>query len=77
MKEILTEHKGDRHPGFGQISSLLHDELCDDPAPYRRDIKDIQANLYEYLKLYASDEIEVYVPGRRSQVLRLVSQVNN
>ncbi|PKI12749.1 phospholipase D-like domain-containing protein [Colwellia sp. 12G3] len=68
---ILTEYKGDRDLGFGQISSLLHDELCDDPAPYRRDIKGIQANLYEYLALYASDEIEVYVPGRRSQVIRL------
>jgi hypothetical protein len=77
LKKILTEYKGDRDLGFGQISSLLHDELCDDPAPYRRDIKDIQANFYEYLALYASDEIEIYVPGRRSQVLRLVSPVSN
>ena len=72
LKTILTEHKGNRDPGFGQISSLLHDELCDDPAPYRRDIKEIQANLYEYLTLYAFDEIEVFVPGRRSQVLKLI-----
>ncbi len=72
LKEILINHKDERDLGFGQISSLLHDELCDDPAPYRRDIKSIQANLYEYLELYASDEIEIYVPGRRSQVLRLI-----
>jgi hypothetical protein len=72
LKKVLVAHKGDRDLGFGQISSLLHDELCDDPEPYRRDIKDIQANLYEYLSLYASDEIEIYVPGRRSQVLRLI-----
>jgi hypothetical protein len=72
LKKVLIENDGDRDPGFGQISSLLHDALCDDPAPYRRDIMDVQANLYEYLALYASDEIEVYVPGRRSLVLKLI-----
>jgi hypothetical protein len=72
LKRLLHEHKGNRDLGFGQISNLLHEALCDDPAPYRRDIKDIQANMYEYLTLYSSDEIEVYVPGRRSQVLRLI-----
>jgi len=76
LKKVLIEHKGDRDPSFGQISSLLHDELCDDPVPYRRDIKDIQANLYEYVALYASEEIEVYVPGRRSQVLKLLCNKN-
>ena len=72
LKRLLIEHKGGRDLGFGQISSLLHEAVCDDPAPYRRDIKGIQANLYEYLSLYASDEVEVYVPGRRSQVLKLL-----
>ncbi|MBA6349918.1 phospholipase D-like domain-containing protein [Colwellia sp. BRX8-9] len=72
LKNILIDHNERRDPSFGQISSWLHDALCDDPAPYRRNIKDIQANLYEYLTLYASNEIEVYVPGRRSQVLKLL-----
>lgn len=72
LKNILVQNKENRNPGFGQISSLLHEELCDDPAPYRRDIKEIQANFYDYLILYASDEVEVYVPGRRSQVLKLI-----
>jgi hypothetical protein len=71
LKTLLLEHKEERDPGFGQVSSLLHSALCDDPAPYRRDIKDLQANLYEYLVLYASDVVQVYVPGRKSQVLRL------
>ncbi|MGO3407692.1 phospholipase D-like domain-containing protein [Marinomonas sp.] len=67
----LIENHSDRNLGFGQISRLLHDALSDDPAPYRQEIKDLQANLYFYLKLYASDEIEVYMPGRRSEVLRI------
>jgi len=72
LKEVLVANKGKRDLGFGQISSLLHDILSDVPTPYRRGIKDIQAHLYSYISLYASEEIEIYVPGRRSQVLRLI-----
>lgn len=72
LKTILLEYTGERDLGFGQISRMLHDALADDPAPYRRDIKDIQANLYKYIRLYASDEIEVYVPGSRSEVIRII-----
>ena len=71
LKKQITENQSGRDLGFGQISSLLHDALADDPAPYRQEIKDLQANLYSYLKLYACDEIEVYMPGRRSEVLRI------
>ena len=71
LKAQITENHSDRDLGFGQVSRLLHDVLCDDPAPYRRDIKGIQANLYGYLALYASNEIEIYVPGGRSQVLKI------
>ncbi|MBB1411647.1 phospholipase D-like domain-containing protein [Pseudoalteromonas sp. SG44-17] len=72
LKKQITENQSERDLGFGQISRLLHDALADDPAPYRQKIKDLQANLYSYLKLYASDEIELYMPGRRSEVLRVV-----
>ncbi|MBE0364126.1 hypothetical protein PULV_a1692 [Pseudoalteromonas ulvae UL12] len=71
LKKQITENQSERDLGFGQISRLLHDALADDPAPYRQEIKDLQANLYSYLKLYASDEVEVYMPGRRSEVLRI------
>ena len=70
--KILIEHDEVRDLGFGQITALLHDALCDDPAPYRRDIKTLQANFYKYIELYADDEIEIYVPGRKSQVLRFI-----
>jgi hypothetical protein len=68
----IQDNTGNRDFGFGQISSLLHDALADDPGPYRQEVKNLQVNLYSYLKLYASNEIEVYIPGRRSEVLRLV-----
>jgi hypothetical protein len=72
LKTQVTENQSARDLGFGQVSRLLHDELADDPAPYRQEIKTLQANLYSYLKLYASDEIEVYMPGKRSEVLRII-----
>ena len=74
LKKQIIENQSKRDLGFGQISRLLHDALADDPAPYRQEIKDLQANLYSYLKLYASDEIEVYMPGRRSEVLKLIKR---
>ncbi|GAA0811325.1 hypothetical protein GCM10009111_03690 [Colwellia asteriadis] len=72
LKTTVVKHQGDRNLGFGQISRMLHDALADDPAPYRRDIKDIQVNMYEYIRLYAPDEIEIYVPGSRSEVIRII-----
>jgi hypothetical protein len=66
----IQDNKGDRNLGFGQVSRLLHDALADDPGPYRQEVKTLQVNLYSYLKLYASNEIEVYIPGRRSEVIR-------
>lgn len=69
---IVMQNTDERDLGFGKVSSLLHDALCDDPAPYRSEIKDIQANLYSYIEIYAKDELEIYVPGKRSQVIRLV-----
>lgn len=71
LKQQIINNKSERDLGFGAVSSLIHDALADDPAPYRQEIKTLQANLYTYLKIYAQDEIEIYMPGKRSQVLRL------
>ncbi|MGR5551389.1 phospholipase D-like domain-containing protein [Vibrio alfacsensis] len=71
VKQII-ENKSDRDLGFGQVSRLLHDALEDDPAPYRQQVKDLQVNLYSYLRLYVKDEIEIYTPGRKSEIIRLV-----
>ncbi|WP_409439568.1 phospholipase D-like domain-containing protein [Psychromonas sp. GE-S-Ul-11] len=73
LKKQITKNQSERDLGFGQISRLLHDALADDPGPYRQEIKDLQANLYSYLKLYASDEVEVYMPGRRSEIIRIIN----
>lgn len=73
FKQII-ENKSDRDLGFGVISNMLHEALADDPAPYRQEIKNLQANLYTYLKVYAKDKIEIYTPGRKSEVIKLVAE---
>ncbi len=35
---------------FGAISSRLHDALLNDPKPYRKEVKDFQVNLFNWLK---------------------------
>ncbi|MEZ8445057.1 phospholipase D-like domain-containing protein [Vibrio splendidus] len=74
LKLLVCNNLSDRDLGFGQISRLLHDALADDPAPYRQEVKSLQENLYSYLKLYANDELEIYVPGRRSELIRVKSE---
>jgi hypothetical protein len=73
LKNQLIDNKSDRDLGFGKISSLIHDALADDPAPYRRDIKSVQSFLYKYIALYASDEIKISVPGKKSEILSLIN----
>ncbi|MHA2938007.1 phospholipase D-like domain-containing protein [Vibrio sp. RC27] len=72
LKTQVCNNISDRDLGFGQISRLLHDAIADDPAPYRQEVKSLQKNFYSYLKLYAFDEIEIYLPGRKSEALRLI-----
>lgn len=67
----IREKKSDRDLGFGQVSRLIHEALEDDPAPYRQQVKNLQVNLYSYLKLYASDELEIIIPGMKSEIIRV------
>lgn len=46
---------------FGTLSQIIHAELRDDPLPYRKSIKLMQANLYEYIE-YLSDDIKIIRP---------------
>ena len=35
---------------FGELTKLIHESLFDDPAPYRKKVKQLQNNLIEYIK---------------------------
>ena len=57
---------------FGNLSSIIHNSLLDDPKPYRKDIKELQANLYTYIKSFLSDKISIDVPYEKSERLKLI-----
>lgn len=37
---------------YGGITSILHSALCDDPRPYRQDVKVLVSNLYSYAEVF-------------------------
>lgn len=56
---------------FGNLSSIIHNSLLDDPRPYRKNIKELQANLYTYLKFFLSDQITIDIPKEKSERIKL------
>ncbi len=60
---------------FGHLSKLLHDDLKDDPTPYRKDVKGLLSNLLSYVETYLSDAIEVSVPGNHSQRVKVIHSI--
>lgn len=66
---LLNQVETHGEPSFGLLSSLLHNDVYDDPAPYRREIKELLANLLEVVKEHDRDCLEVIRPRHR-QVVR-------
>jgi HKD family nuclease len=53
---------------FGSLTKILHDELKDDPAPYRKDIKGLVQNLLVYCDRYLSGMIEISRPNHSQRI---------
>jgi len=56
---------------FGNLSSIIHNSLLDDPKPYRKNVKELQVNLYDYIKTFLSEEFIIDVPYEKSERIRL------
>ena len=54
---------------FGDLSSLIHNSLLDDPKPYRKEVKDLQANLYSFLKILDLEEIKIDQPNVSERII--------
>lgn len=57
---------------FGELSVLIHNSLLNDPKPYRKEIKDLIANFYAWVKFLELTELKVEQPNH-SEVLKLSS----
>lgn len=54
---------------FGSLSALLHSSLLDDPAPYRKQVKEFVVVMFEWF-IYLDDEFEVVKHSHTRSVSR-------
>lgn len=52
---LINQLSGGAELRFGTLSKALHDALLDDPTPYRKDVKDFLANIFEWVKFMPED----------------------
>ena len=48
INQIRKEQKNEIY--FGKLSTIIHNSLLDDPKPYRKDVKNLQSNIYDFIK---------------------------
>lgn len=70
LLSVLKENDGCLY--FGTLSEKLHNALISDPKPYRRDVKQMLANLLRLIEMLKMDEIIIDRPNY-SQRVRLVT----
>ena len=58
---------------FGSLSALIHNSLLNDPKPYRKEIKDLIANFFAWVKYLDLKELIVEQPNH-SQCLKLIEK---
>lgn len=59
---------------FGMLTQALHSSLIEDPMPYRKDVKELLANLLGWAESLKMEEILIDRP-RYSQRVRLVNRI--
>ena len=59
----LLKKQKNREIYFGNLSSIIHNSLLDDPRPYRKNVKDLQINLYNFLKTLNLEKILLDKPN--------------
>lgn len=68
----LLEKLGKSEPKelyFGQLTATLHEELKDDPVPYRSNVKILLSNLLAYCQKYAQDSVKIDKPNHSQRVM--------
>jgi len=54
---------------FGKYSELLHNSLVDDPKPYRKEVKELVSNMFNWTEEF-SDEYEVVKHAHTSSMIK-------
>lgn len=64
---VISQLHQNQEMNFGAFSHALHGALLDDPTPYRKEVKEFVATLFDWLK-FLSDEFEVTKHRKTSSV---------
>lgn len=72
LKSVL-EQKVNNEIYFGELSALIHDVIINDPKPYRKEVKELQSNLLNWIVELDIEEIQIDRP-KHSQRIRLLPQ---
>ena len=57
---------------FGKITKCLHNDLQDDPTPYRSSVKELLSTLLNLVEQYMKNKITITIPGKKSQLVKLI-----
>ena len=57
---------------YGKITKCLHEDLQDDPAPYRSSVKELLTVLLNNVDKCMKEKIEISIPGEKSQRIKLL-----
>lgn len=68
------KESGKDHMFFGELTAQLHSSLNDDPAPFRRDVKQLLASLLTYCQKYAKEYIAIDIPHAHSERVTILSK---
>lgn len=53
---------------FGELSELIHNSLFDDPRPYRKEVKQLQKNMLDFIKFLKIDGFEFTQPNYSEKI---------
>ena len=66
LKSVVPDEKY-----FGDLSSILYDTLKDDPAPFRKEVKSLLANLFKWTEILGNDYFEIDQPKHSQRIKRI------
>jgi len=65
--DVLKKHNNEMY--FGSISERLHEILVNDPKPYRKEIKELQQNLLNWIVELGMETITIDSPNYSQRIV--------
>ena len=53
---------------FGAITAELHNTLINDPRPYRKEVKDLLANMLKWIQFLEIEEMMIDTPNHSQRI---------